>query len=163
RVTTWTCSRRCCSAVPVSEEIFDRIANFEHLAVEQVVCAVDDDELFGIVGARVELLHVFQRAEFVPLALNEELRLLTRPHTLEVVSRQRRRDADERRHVVVFGADSERHPAAEGHTDRPEAYARIARPHERQAGAKVVELAASLVPRTFARPDAAEVESQHGA
>src|SRR5262249_14315468 len=45
----------------------------------------------------------------------------------------------------------------------PEADARIARPHERQAGAKIIEFAAAIVPRAFARPDAAEVESQHGA
>src|SRR5215468_429547 len=104
--------RYALSAVPVAEQVLDGVADLEHLAVKQMVRTVDDDELLGIVSARVELLHVFQWAELVPFALDEELRFVARPHVLEVVSRKRRCDSDQRRHAIVFDAGGKCHPGA---------------------------------------------------
>src|SRR5215510_12662185 len=63
------------SAGPVSQQILDGITHFEDLAVEQMIGGVDDHELLWIGGARVELLHRFQRTQLVAFALDEELRL----------------------------------------------------------------------------------------
>src|SRR5262249_18885408 len=155
--------RYALSAAPIPEQVLDRVTCFKHLAVEQMVGAIDDDKLLRIVRACVELLHVFQRAELVALALNEELRLVARPHVVEIEPCHRRRNSDERRYTVVFTADRERPPGAERHAGRPQPDIRIARPHERHGGATVVELSAPFVPRALARPDSAEIESQHGA
>src|SRR5215467_10718107 len=89
------------SAGPVAEEIFDRITDLEYLAVEQMIGRVDDDELLWIGSARVELLHLLQRTEFVAFALNEELRFRARANRFKVVPGQRRRDSEERRHSCV--------------------------------------------------------------
>src|SRR6478672_10864002 len=53
----------------VSQQILDRVSDFADLAVEQMVGAVDDDELFGVGGPGVELPHLLQRAELVALSM----------------------------------------------------------------------------------------------
>src|SRR5580765_8574082 len=85
------------SVIEISQQVLDRVGDLRDLAVEQMVGSVDDDELFRLGGARVEGAHVLQEAQLVELALNEEFRLGTELDHREVVARDRRRDADQRR------------------------------------------------------------------
>src|SRR5215471_15180602 len=94
-IVEWSRIRYALSAAPIPEQVLDRITYFKHLAVEQMVGAIDDDKFLRIVRACVKLLHVFQRAELVALALNEELRLVARPHCFEIEPCHRGRDSDE--------------------------------------------------------------------
>src|SRR5204862_4348605 len=56
------------SDIPISQQIFDRVADLEDSTVKQMISPVDDDELLRIECARVELLHFFQRAQLVAFA-----------------------------------------------------------------------------------------------
>src|SRR4051812_10721060 len=74
------------SAMKVLQQIFERLADFRRMAVEEVVRHVDDDELLGFRQRAVELPHVLDRADVVSLSLDEELRLGARPGVREVVA-----------------------------------------------------------------------------
>ena len=74
----------------------------DDLAVEQMIGAVDDDELFRLGQLRVELPDLLQRNQLVALAMNEERRLARPSTTGEViVTVHRAGDADERRDVGI--------------------------------------------------------------
>src|SRR6266850_6491605 len=128
-----------------------------------MIRTVDDDELLRLGAPRVELAHLVERTNFVALALDEELRLRAAGDRLEVIPRDRQRDADERRHARIFGADPQRDERAERHAGGPELRARIPLAHEIQRRAKVVHLARSVAETARARAGAAEVEPKHGA
>ena len=63
------------SAIEILQKILDRLADLGDFAVEQMIGAVDDDELLWLRQLRVELPHLFQRNQLVVLAMNEERRL----------------------------------------------------------------------------------------
>src|SRR5258705_505969 len=52
-----------------------------------MIRAVDHDELFRVGRARVELAHVFQRADFIALAVNEEFWFRAVSHGTEGAAR----------------------------------------------------------------------------
>ena len=128
-----------------------------------MVGAVDDDEFFRLGGARVEGAHLSQRAQFVELALNEKLRLRAPLDRTEIVARQRRGNADERRHAWILGADRQRDPGSERHAADPEQRAGILLLHVVERGAEVVRLARAVGKRATACACAAKVDAQHGA
>ena len=104
------------------------------LSVEQVIGAVDHDELLRLLQPAVERPHAFERADLVGFALHEELGLGARERVRErvVLSRHRRddrrRDADERGHAVVGGAGLERDPRRRTRSRRPRAARRDTAP-----------------------------------
>ena len=124
---------------------------------------VDDDELLWLGAAGVELAHLLEREQLVALAVDEELCLRAARDRLEVVVRQRRRDADERRHARIVGADGQRDVGAERHAAGPLLRVRIPIAHEIERGAKVVHLAKTVAEAAGAGAGAAEVEAQHRA
>src|SRR5476651_1375405 len=103
------------SCIPIPQKILDRVGDLGDLAVEQMIRAVDDDELFRIRGARVERAHVLEKTELVELALDEELVLRALRGRVEVVACDRRADGDQRRDARIPGADTERDPRSERH------------------------------------------------
>src|SRR5688572_13493962 len=64
------------SVIEILEKILDRFADLGGLPVEQMICAVDHDELFRLGQQRVELPNLFHRNQLVVLAMNQERRLL---------------------------------------------------------------------------------------
>ena len=54
----------------------------------------------------------------------------------EVVARERRRDADERRHAWILGADRQRDPRAERHARRPRSARRDTAPCMKSSAAR---------------------------
>src|SRR5439155_2014228 len=67
----------CCLTLagPILKQILDRVRHLADLAVEEMIGAVDDHQLFRLGGARIKLADVFQRAELVAFPVNEKLRL----------------------------------------------------------------------------------------
>src|SRR5438552_3982346 len=53
------------SAGPITEQIFDRVADLAGLAVEQMIRRVNHDELLRLLAPRIELLNILQRTELV--------------------------------------------------------------------------------------------------
>src|SRR3984893_18048052 len=148
------------SFIPVSQQIFDSVGELAHLPVEQVIGAVDDGELFWIRRSRIELAHLFQRAELVEFALNEELRLRALPHCCEVVTRQRRGDPDERGDARILRAHGQRNPGAERHPAAPLMRLRIPAGHEVDCRAAVGHFTRTVAVGAGARPRAPKVEAQ---
>src|SRR5580765_7259137 len=63
------------STIPILQQILDRLGNLGHLAVEQMVGALDDRELLRLGRSRVERAHLSERADRVEFSVDEELRL----------------------------------------------------------------------------------------
>ena len=90
------------------------------VTLEQVVGRVDYHQFLRLLAARVKRAHALQRTELVEFAMDEELRFRADPDGLEVVPRQWRRDAEERRDAWVAGAGHQRNPGAEREPAAPE-------------------------------------------
>src|SRR5438094_10443030 len=82
---------------PIFQQVLPRLADFDRVAVEQMVRRVDDDELLRFGELAVELPHVLDRADVVGFPLDEKLRLRTLQRVREVVALFRHgwRDADQ--------------------------------------------------------------------
>src|SRR5450759_5765559 len=78
----------------MGEEVLDRVGHLGEMAIEEVVGAVDDNQFLGFGRPAVELPDVTQGTEFVPLAVNEVLRIGGLLHGGEVEQLRRQRDAD---------------------------------------------------------------------
>src|ERR1700704_5564614 len=87
------------STIPIPQQILDRLGDLGHLAVEQVIGALDDGKLLGFGGAPVERAHLAEPADLVEFPVDEELRLGALLHAEVVVPGHRQRDADKRRHA----------------------------------------------------------------
>src|SRR5476649_2164298 len=144
----------------IPQQILDRVGDLGHLAVEQMIRGVDDNELLRFRGARIERAHVLQEAQLVELALDEEFRLRAARDGVEVVARDRRRDPDERRHARILRADRHRDPRAERHPAGPQRRAGILRLHVVERRAEVVLLAGAVGECAPTGAGAAEVEAQ---
>src|SRR5688500_844634 len=59
----------------VPEQFLQRLTDLTCLPLEQMVGAIDDDELLRLFELAVERPHGFQRANFVTLSLHKEFRL----------------------------------------------------------------------------------------
>src|SRR5207245_6628690 len=101
--------------------------------------------------------------ELVALALDEESRRRAGLQEREVRHhRHRQAESEERAHALFGAAHPQGHRSAEGKAAEDEGESREAALHLRERGADVVLLAAALVVRAFAAPDAPEVEAQDG-
>src|SRR5947207_1101094 len=60
------------SAIVVLKKIDDRLADLGHLAVKQMIGAVNHDELLGLGEPPVEFPHVFQRHDLIEFTMNEK-------------------------------------------------------------------------------------------
>src|SRR5713226_5410745 len=129
-VRTAETSTASCMTPSLSQQIFDRVRDLSGSSIEEMIRAVDDDELFRLGRTRVELPQILQRADLVALAVDEVLRLAAAADEAEVEARRRRRNPDQRRHAGIRGAGREGDPGAERHAGRPERSLGVLRPHE---------------------------------
>jgi hypothetical protein len=58
----------------ISEQVFERFADFNRVAVEEMIGRIDDHELLRFGQFAVKRPHVLNRADIVGLSLHEELR-----------------------------------------------------------------------------------------
>ena len=91
----------CVPHVKSASKFLERVADLAGLPVEQVIGAVDLDELLRLLELRVELTHRLQRNQFVAFAVHDELRLRRQLHRRVLVTIHRRRDADQRADPIV--------------------------------------------------------------
>src|SRR4051794_30566306 len=74
------------SCIEVTQQVLDRVGDLGHFAVEQMIGAFDDDELFRLGATGVERLHVPEKTDLVELALDEKLRFRAALDRAEVVA-----------------------------------------------------------------------------
>src|SRR6266542_4218074 len=153
----------------VTEQILERLSNFLRFAFEQVIGAVDDDQLFRFFEPGIERPHAFERTDFVGFPLDEELRLDACERVLEAVDltghrrRDGRRDANERGYAIVDGADLQRDPGAKRKPGGPQFRTRVPHRHVVEDRFEVLLFAVPAVELARAAPHSAEVETQHRA
>src|SRR3954469_5941902 len=102
-----------------AQQIDDGVGDLADVAVEQMIGAVDDDQLPRLVERAVEALHRLDRPQVIALAVNQEDRLAGTDHGVEVVARHRRCDGHEVGDARIHGADAGGDPRAERIADRP--------------------------------------------
>src|SRR3954453_21494289 len=107
------------TSLKIPKQILDRVGDLADAPVEQVIGCIDHHELFRLVRPRVELADVLERADFIALAVDEELRFRARGDRPEVVAVHRDGDADQQVDTRILGPHRQRDPRAERHSSCP--------------------------------------------
>src|SRR5262249_39845376 len=148
---------------PISKQLLDRVGKLSDRSIEEMIGAVDDDQLFGFGRLRVEFTHHVQRAELVALRLDEKLGLPADTDRVEIVPSDRRRYAGERRNTPVLVARDHADPGTVRHASRPQLRGGIAIVHEVECRTAILHFARAIAETSLAGAGAPEVEAQHRA
>jgi len=135
---------------------------FGEMAFEEMVCAVDDDELPGLRKTGYERLELRQGAVLIEGALNEQFGLIAKQMSRRFIfgSRKARRDQGARTRIVA--SDSHSYTGAEGESGEPEFRRAKVGLNEGDCGAEVVFFSAAVIVGALAQAHSSEVEPQDG-
>src|SRR2546423_4736422 len=143
-------------------ELRDDALHFVQMTVEEVACALDDTEL----NVCLRLKHGYQGAqpvdiaELIPVAVDEEDRLVTGFKKTEVVHVDGRADADQSRDARIRDADLQTDARTERETGERDGLVRVVFRQKLKPGERIIALATRFVMRARALPDAAKVDAQ---